>query len=137
MRTRMLPRLLVGLVVAGSLAACGAPGGEPPGAILVITPNPGLFDLLPNSLSSDTVVFTVRNVGFANTGGISVIFSPDAGTLDGADVNSFCGADMAPGDTCTIEVSLRGTSAPLGSYEITLNVQGADSGDATAQLLLV
>src|ERR1044071_6869145 len=114
MRTRLLPRVLVGLVVAGSLTACGLPGGGEPSALLTISPNPGFFDLQPNSLSSDTVVFTVKNVGFAGTGALSVDFDADAPGLDGFNVLPDCPNGLAPGDTCTAAVTLQGAELPLG-----------------------
>ena len=140
MRTRVMARVLVGLVVAGSLAACGMPGGggSPPG-VLTINPNPGFFDLEPNSLSDDTVVFTVKNIGFAETS-VSVEFTIN--DLEGLDraVASGCfeaDADLAPGESCTIVVTILGTSAPLGTYEAFLRVTGDNGGDATAPLILI
>ena len=137
MRNKWIPRAAAVALVGASLAACGLPGGPSGSAILVISPNPGLFDFAPNSLSADTVVFTVKNVGFESTGDLHWEFSTQDLPLEFASAQGCDNVQLAPGDSCTITIELHGIEEPLGSYNAFLRAFGDDGGDATAPIFIV
>ena len=140
MRLNVVARSVAAMVLLGSLGACGLPGGEPGGAVLVITPNPGVFDL-PSSgePGRDTITFTVRNIGHAGTGdGIIWQLGELPPIVTDAQVtNADCFDGIPPATSCLLEVLVSGHAPPPFSYDLSLRVAGTESGDTTIPIFVI
>ncbi|HJR26877.1 MAG TPA: hypothetical protein VJ804_15470 [Acidimicrobiales bacterium] len=138
MRYRHLPRFLVGMVVAGSLAACGLPGGGEPRAVLVITPPVQVWDLPAEGSAEVTESLTVKNIGSAPSGPINIDTSEDSDDFHIGSPGGDCGGqpNLLPGESCELRLTFVGHEPDDGAAA-QVRVFGDDSGDVTANLFVV
>lgn len=141
MRSRLVPRALAGLVLAGSLAACGLPGGDPgESAFLVGHPSAVFVDLPDEGTGSDTFTITFTNLGPATalSVGIStvVVTSDDPQALDDISFSVSCPTDLEAFDSCEVDGTFIGR-VPEGDYTATVSMEGDNTNEATVDLVFV
>ena len=125
---------------AATLTASATPGGSVTSALrgtgaakalLAVTPSSFDYGAVVVGSSSATQTYTVKNIGLATSGLLTV-------ALGGADPSSFsqdsttCGAKLAVGASCTVSVHYLAVAA--GTSTATLSVTAAPGSTATVSL---
>ena len=141
MRSRLLPRVLAGLLVAGSLAACIPGGGTAPlPGLLSASPNPVVMDLPEEGSATGEKTITLRNLGPGVTADIKVLSSSSQQGGEGLEFTSIvddCAlVSLAVNETCQVFVSVTGDE-PSGPYEIFVRFSSDNTNTVTVPIVLV
>lgn len=142
-----MTRRLAGLVLlALALAGChdyasaydecvGRGGCEPPGGstgALTLSPSAPDFGTIPMKAKGPPATLTLTNAGSASSGTLTAAVGGAAGTAYLLSADGCTGQDVAPGATCTVQVSF----APQkeGDAPATLTISSAHGSSAAATL---